>query len=73
MVNGILASCYAFSDHDLAHIGITPLCWFPQIMELIFGVEDGTLAYAIVMDHLGHWSLTNELQPRKSSFGENVI
>ena len=31
VVDGVLASCYAFADHDLAHIGITPMRWFPDI------------------------------------------
>ena len=36
MVDGILASCYASFDHDLAHIAMTPIQWFPEIIEGIF-------------------------------------
>ena len=41
MVNGILASCYAFPDHDLAHIGMTLILWFPRVTEWIFGDNNG--------------------------------
>ena len=67
IVDGVLASCYAFPDHNVAHIGMTPLRWFPQIMELIFGVEDGILGYVNIMDHLGHLWLTNKLRYGTSS------
>ena len=39
MVNGMLASCYAFSDHDLAHLMLAPMQWHPDIMGWIFGIE----------------------------------
>ena len=41
MVNGVLASCYTSVDHDLAHIGMTPMRWFPNIATMIFGEDDG--------------------------------
>ena len=62
VVDGVLASCFAFPDHDIAHIELTPLRWFPQIIEMVFGVEDGILGYVNVMDHLGHFWLKNGLQ-----------
>ena len=37
IVDGVLASCYAFTNHDLAHIGMTPLPWFPEVTKWIFG------------------------------------
>ena len=40
VVDGVLASCYAFPDHDLSHITMTPLQWFPHLTEWIFG-NDG--------------------------------
>ena len=39
MLNGMLASCYAFSDHDLAHLMLAPMQWYPHIMGWIFGIE----------------------------------
>ena len=67
VVDGVLASCYAFPDHDIAHIGMTPLHWFPQIIEVVFGVEDGILGYVNIMDHLGHFSLTDGLRYRPNT------
>ena len=40
VVDGILTSCYASVDHDIAHIGMSPLRWFPGIMRWIFGAEN---------------------------------
>ena len=36
IVDGVLASCYAYTNHDLAHIGMTPIQWFPEVTEWIF-------------------------------------
>ena len=44
-VDGVLASCYAFSEHDLAHIVMAPMRWFPGTMNLIFGVNNGSPGY----------------------------
>ena len=33
----VLASCYAFGDHNLAHISITPMMWIPAINNLVLG------------------------------------
>ena len=45
LVDGILASCYPSSNHDLAHFGIAPIRWFPEIIEWIFGEDDGFQGY----------------------------
>ena len=37
MVEDVLASCYAFADHHLAHIGVTPMRYFPWIAILVLG------------------------------------
>ena len=41
MVDGVLASCYASSDHDLAHIGMAPMQQHPEIIEWIVGENNG--------------------------------
>ena len=41
VVDRILASCYASFDHDLAHIAMTPMKLFPELMEWIFGDNNG--------------------------------
>ena len=30
IVDGVLASCYASFDHDLAHIAMAPMQWIPR-------------------------------------------
>ena len=58
IVNGILASCYAIADHHLAHIGMTPIRWFPGIMNFVLGEDSGKLAYADIAEGIGHMGLT---------------
>ena len=41
IVDGVLASCYPSVDHDLAHFRMTPLRWFPEATEWIFGQDNG--------------------------------
>ena len=41
VVDGILASCYATYDHDMVHVTMAPLRWFPQMTHWIFGEKDG--------------------------------
>ena len=50
MVDGVLASCDAFSDYDMDHIGITPIRWFPIIIEKIFGNSNESPTYVNVLD-----------------------
>ena len=57
MVDGVLASCYASTDHDLAHFGMTPIRWFPNIIECIFGVENEFQSYVKFAEDLGKWVL----------------
>ena len=33
MVDGVLASCYPSVNHDLSQIGMTPMQWFPEVVE----------------------------------------
>ena len=47
VVDGVLASCYANFDHDLAHFTMTPMQWFPEIMEWIFGEDT---RYPVLID-----------------------
>ena len=57
MVDGVLASCYPSADHDLAHVGMTPVLWFPQITEWIFGVDNGLQVYSAIAEQLSQWML----------------
>ena len=53
MVDGVLASCYASFDHELAHIVMAPMQWFPEIIEWIFGKDNGSSDYADIAKYLG--------------------
>ena len=57
VVNGVVASCYVFPDHNLAHTGMMPIRWYPKLMEWLFDVEDGFLGYVMVAENLGSWML----------------
>ena len=52
IVDRVLASCYAFSDHEMAHIGITPMRWFPRLIEMIFGKDNESPDFLNVVGEL---------------------
>ena len=58
-VNGVLASCYASFDHDVAHIGLTPIQWFPEIVEWLFGEDGGFQAFPRIAMETGRLILPN--------------
>ena len=55
MVDGVLASCYPSLDHDLLHVAMTPLQWFPKVTKWIFGEDHGLHAYVKILANLAHW------------------
>ena len=57
IVDGVLVSCYASVDNDSGHIGMTPLRWFPAIMDYVFGEDKGIQVYAKVVENMGQWIL----------------
>ena len=59
MVDGGLASCYASFDHDLAHFAMAPVQWFPEIIEWIFGENDGSSGYHEIAKEFGRLILPN--------------
>ena len=61
LVDGVLASCYAAADHDLAHLAVTPLRWFPEIMKWIFGAENEISVYVQISQDLGRWVVPFDL------------
>ena len=60
MVNGVLASCYAFFDHDIAHIGMTPMQWIPDIVEWFFGGDGGIPIFVMISKEVSRWILPYE-------------
>ena len=53
LVDGIMASCYASSHHDLGHIFLAPIRNFPQLMELIFGQSKDYPGYVKFVEDFG--------------------
>ena len=57
MVDGVLASCYASYNNDLAHIPMLAAQRFPDIVEQIFGEEKGFSVFVKTWEVLGRWGL----------------
>ena len=57
MVDGVLASCYATVDRDIAQILMKPIQWYPDVIELVFGDDNGVSAYVNVANTIGRWFL----------------
>ena len=57
IVDGVLASCHASTDHDLAHFGTLPIQWSPEILKAVFGEENGTQIYVIIAAEIGRFAL----------------
>ena len=52
LVDGVLTSCYASFNHDLAHISMKPMQLFAEI-QWIIGKEDAFLAFIKIAKELG--------------------
>ena len=61
VVDGVLASCYASFDHDLAHLMVIPMQWYPEITEWIFGQNNDDTGYVKLSKMFGRWILPNGL------------
>ena len=57
VVEGVLASCYASFNHELAHFVMTPMQWYPEIIMWIFGVNKGYPGYVSIAKEVGRWIL----------------
>ena len=65
IVDGILASCYASSYHDLVHIVTAPVQWFPEAIEWIFGYDNDFHVYAYIVNDLVNWISSAEIVNNK--------
>ena len=45
VVDGVLASCYGSFDHDLAHVAMSPVQWYPEMIGWIFGMGNGSSGF----------------------------
>ena len=59
MVDGILVSCYANVDHDLAHLILIPIQRFSDSVEWIFGEDAEFPVIVNTMRELGMLLLPN--------------
>ena len=55
MVDKVLASCYPSTDHDVLHIGMSPMRWFPMVTKWTFGEDNGLQAYVKILADLAQW------------------
>ena len=62
MVDGVLASCYPSADHDLAHIGMTPIRWFPGMVQWIFGEDNGWQIYTKIAEDVRRSAIPSQRQ-----------
>ena len=60
IVNGVLASCYADSHHDLAHVAMIPMYMLSNILHWIFGNDTGFPVYVSTARKLGMLMLPDE-------------
>ena len=50
----------AGSFHDLAHMVMMPISWYPEVMEWVFGIEDGFTGFVKIMEILWKYVLPYE-------------
>ena len=62
VVDGVLASCYASIDHDMAHMGMTYMRWIPEIINCIFGNDPDLPSYLKIAQELNKWIMPFEQQ-----------
>ena len=55
IVDGLLASCYSSSDHHMAHFGMVPMRWFPNVVQWMFGIENGFSTVVRTYEKLALW------------------
>ena len=60
VVDGVLASCYASFDHDLAHFAMTPVKWYPGLMQWIFAEDNGVQGFLSMAKILGRYVMPDK-------------
>ena len=61
LVDEVLASCHASTYHDMAHIGMAPMQWFPQMTEWIFGDDYGFQTCVNIIEYVGRVMLPYDI------------
>ena len=62
IVNGVLASCYTSTHHDLAEYIMKPNQWYPAIINWILGIDDGSPVYVTTLKEVKKWLHPNDIQ-----------
>ena len=68
IIDGVLASCYPSGHHDVAHITMAPIRWFPRILDIIFGEDKWVQGYVRIAEDLGGWLLSHQQQYFETKF-----
>ena len=55
MVDRVLASCYVFHNHDLAHLLMSPIRWFPDMLPWILGTNNEMHGFVSIAEDVGKW------------------
>ena len=67
VIDSVLASCYTSFDHELAHIGMAPMHWFPSVVQCVFGQDNGFSVFAKIVKES-----CKSIMPEGQKFG-NII
>ena len=59
MVDEVLASCYASGNHDIVHIVVVLVRYFPELTKWIFGGENGFSTHIKIIQHFHKWVIPN--------------
>ena len=62
IIDGVLASCYASFDHNLAHLGMVPIKLFPEITDWILGWDNAGPSYVNIVQELNNLMFLFEQQ-----------
>ena len=73
MVDRVLTSCFADVHHDLAHITMTPMQRFSELMEWILGNEAGFPLYVSTARQLGKLLVPDSQYWNSSKFVEHLL
>ena len=57
IVDGVLTSCYAVYNKDVAHVALTPIRLLPKFSEWIFGNDVDAQAFVEIAKTFGNWAL----------------
>ena len=60
VVDGVLASCYPSTYHDLADIAMTPVQWFPNIIDWMNGEKNGFSIFVTITEDVIRWVLPDD-------------